>query len=258
MNEHDWNPGLYLKYRKERNQPPMDLISKIGLEDPGSILDVGCGPGNSTIILARRWPGSKVVGIDSSPSMIEKARNNYPDMEWRLADALRDDIPGIFDLVFSNAAIQWIPEHYTLLKKFKSILTKKGILAVQLPLFFDMPVGKALLRISSKSRWAKYTENVTDIFTIHSPSEYYDLLTGLFSSVEIWETHYFHVMDSHDSIIEMISSTGLRPYLERLENDSDKKAFKEEVADAVAEDYRLQKDGMVLFPFNRLFFIAKV
>jgi trans-aconitate 2-methyltransferase len=256
MSNQDWNPGLYLKFQKERNQPSIDLVSRIDLANPKSIIDIGCGPGNSTQILARRWPGSRIIGIDNSPSMIETAVRDYPGMEWLLLDASKDEIPGKYDLVFSNAAIQWIPDHEKLLRKFKGVLTENGVLAVQVPLFFDMPVGISLLKISSKPEWNEATAHVTDLFSIHNYVEYYDLLTGLFNSVEIWESDYIHVMDSHESILEMIRSTGLRPYLERLSTEADQTEFKKEVLNSIKEDYHLQADGNVLFPFKRLFFIA--
>ena len=114
----DWNPELYLKFDKERTQPSIDLVKRINFDKPERILDIGCGPGNSTQILVLRWPDSEIIGIDNSPAMIEKARKDYPKQEWRILDAGTDEITGIFDIVFSNATIQWIPDHIKLLNKF--------------------------------------------------------------------------------------------------------------------------------------------
>ena len=257
MTKTDWNPDLYLKFDRERIQPSIDLVARIDCKDPANIIDIGCGPGNSTQILSLRWPKSTITGIDNSRAMIEMAMHDYPGREWKLLDAGKDDITGTFDLVFSNATIQWIPDHFALLKKFKSILVDGGILAVQLPLFFDMPLGRSISRISREKRWAQATERVNRLFTIHDHAEYYDLLSALFSSIEIWETDYVHVMESHQSILEMIRSSGLRPYLDRVENDGDRNDFERMVLDDIRKDYPVRKNGRVLFPFKRLFFIAK-
>jgi trans-aconitate 2-methyltransferase len=257
MSKKDWNPELYLKFDKERIQPSIDLVSRIDFENPVNIVDIGCGPGNSTQILSRRWPKSKITGVDNSLAMIEKAKLEFPNQEWKLLDAGKDEILGKFDIVFSNATIQWIPNHFELLKKFKSILSDNGIIAIQLPLFFDMPLGQSIARISKEKRWSYLTDSVNDLFTIHNYSDYYNFLSELFSAVEIWVSDYIHILDSQYSILEMIRSTGSRPYIDRLERDVDKRDFEDKVLTDIKKYYPLQKDGKVLFPFKRLFFIAK-
>jgi len=257
MRQKDWNPELYLKFDKERIQPSIDLVSRIDFDNPAKIIDIGCGPGNSTQILSQRWPECKITGIDNSLAMIAKAKLDFPDQKWELLDAGKDEILGKFDIVFSNATIQWIPNHFELLKKFKSILSDSGIIAIQLPLFFDMPLGQSIVRISKEKRWSAVTESANHLFTIHNHSEYYDFLSELFNSVEIWESDYIHIMDSHHSILEMIKSSGLRPYTDKLENDIDKRDFEEKVLTDIKKDYPIQKNDKILFPFKRLFFIAK-
>jgi trans-aconitate 2-methyltransferase len=256
-NKKDWNPDLYLKFDKERTQPSIDLVSRINRENPSRIIDIGCGPGNSTQVLVQRWPDSEIIGIDNSPAMIEKARKDYPYQDWQLFDAGIDHIAGNFDIVFSNATIQWIPNHVNLLKRFYNLLSENGIVAIQIPLFWDMPIGKAILKIAADSRWNSVMKGVTELFTIHDSSFYYDNLSDLFQSIDLWESDYIHILDSHISILEMIRSAGLRPFLDRLENDTDKKDFEEMVFKEIRKDYPLQKNGKVLFPFKRLFFIAK-
>jgi trans-aconitate 2-methyltransferase len=253
----DWNPEMYLKFDKERTQPSIDLVSRINYENPQKIVDIGCGPGNSTQILVLRWPGSKVVGVDNSPAMIQKAEKDYPNQEWRLLDAGKDEMDEKFDIVFSNATIQWIPNHSALLKKFYDLLSDQGVLAIQIPMFWDMPLGKSISNIGNNSRWGSLTKGATELFTINNYSFYYDTLSELFSSIEMWESHYMHILDSQLSILEMIRSTGLKPYHERLENDLDKQDFEELVLNEIVKDYPLQKNGKVIFPFKRLFFIAR-
>jgi len=258
MSGKDWNPELYLKFNKERIQPSIDLVSRIDFDHPLNIIDIGCGPGNSTQILTQRWPESKVTGVDNSAAMIERAKLDFPDQEWKLLDAGKDEIKGKFDIVFSNAAIQWIPKHYELLAKFKSILSDQGVVAIQLPLFFDMPLGKSIARISKEKQWWSVMDGVDQLYTMHHYSEYYDFLSSLFNSVVIWETNYIHVMDSPDSILEMIRSTGLKPYIDRLDKDQDKLDFEKKVLTSIREDYPTQKNGKVLFPFKRMFLIARM
>jgi trans-aconitate 2-methyltransferase len=252
----DWNPDLYLKFDKERTQPSIDLVSRIKFNNPGKIIDIGCGPGNSTQVLVARWTDSAILGIDNSPAMIEKAKRDYPHQSWKIADAGIDEIKGKYEIVFSNATIQWIPGHTELLKKFHGLLSDKGVLAVQVPLFWDMALGKAIESIASNKRWINQTKGVRELFTIHDSFFYYNNLSKLFASIDMWVTDYFHILESHSAILEMIKSTGLRPYLDRLTSDSDKNEFEEMVLIEIKKDYPLQNDGRVLFPFKRLFFVA--
>jgi trans-aconitate 2-methyltransferase len=253
----DWNPELYLLFVKERTQPMIDLVSRIDFDQPKKILDVGCGPGNSTQILVRRWPDAEVVGVDNSPAMIEKAKKDFPNQAWRILDAGTDEINEKFDIVFSNAAIQWIPDHPKLLKKFHHFLSEEGVLAIQIPMFWDMRIGESISRISMNARWSSVMQGATDALTIHKYSFYYDKLSELYHSIAIWESDYIRILDSHSSILEMIQSTGLRPFLERLESDEDKRDFEEMVLKEIINEYPSQKNGKVLFPFKRLFFIAR-
>lgn len=257
MKKNDWNPVQYLKFDKERLQPSIDLVARIDYNNPSKIIDIGCGPGNSTQVLSNRWPDSEITGADNSPAMIKKAKEDYPTQKWILFDAGKDTIDAKFDIVFSNATIQWIPDHVTLIKRFSEMLIDNGVLAVQMPLFFDMPLGKSISWISRNGKWSAATNNVDNLFTINNPSFYYDHLARYFRKIDIWTTDYYHVMESHSSILEMIGSTGLRPYLERIDDDNEKKSFENLVMEGIKDNYPLQGNGKVLFPFKRLFFVAK-
>jgi trans-aconitate 2-methyltransferase len=256
MNKKDWNPDLYLKFNRERTQPSIDLVARIKIDAPSRIIDIGCGPGNSTQILVQRWPDSIIIGIDKSPAMIEKAKKDYPNQNWKTMDAEKDELPGTYDIIFSNATIQWIPNHTELLKKLFHHLNEKGLIAIQIPQFWDMPLGIAIEKIAKDSRWNSTTRDVTELFTIHNYSYYFDQLSKIFNEIDIWETYYMHIMDSHLSILEMIRSTGLKPYLDRLETEKDKKDFEAQVLMEITSDYTIQNNGKVIFPFKRLFFIA--
>jgi trans-aconitate 2-methyltransferase len=252
----DWNPDLYLQFRSERTQPSIDLIARINLVKPKSIIDIGCGPGNSTQVLVNRWPKAKITGLDSSSGMIKKAKHDYPNQEWIAADASTYEPEIKYDIVFSNAVIQWIPNHVNLLKRFNGMLSNSGLVAIQIPLFWDMPLGKIINYTSKDSRWKKKMGGVSDLFTIHNYSFYYDQLSEQFNSIEIWETQYLHIMNSHLSILKMMRSTGMKPYLDKLDNDSEINMFEKEVLREIENAYLKQKNGKVILPFKRLFFIG--
>lgn len=252
----DWNPDLYLKFEKERTQPARDLLFRIAKNNPARIIDIGCGPGNSTIELKKRWPNAFILGIDSSENMINRARHDYPQLEWKVYDANDDLSPlGKFDVVFSNAAIQWMPNHKELLKRFFSILNDNGVLAVQIPNLTYMPIHVAVQETAQEDIWLNYFGNMGDGLEYHELTFYYDALCSLAKDINLWETHYHHVLPGHEAIIEWYSATGMRLYLEKLTGE-EKERFLQSVLAKIRERYQVQTDGKVLFPFRRLFFIA--
>jgi trans-aconitate 2-methyltransferase len=252
----DWNPDLYLKFGNERTQPAIDLISKINIGfQPKSILDVGCGPGNSSQALLQRWPKAKLTGIDNSVNMIKQAQTNYPDNTWILADASKHTSKTKYDIVFSNATIQWIPDHEKLFKKLFNLTNNGGVLAIQVPRFDEMPLSKAIQKVAEKIKWKETTKGCEDLFTYHNARYYYNLLSVNTRSVEFWQTDYIHIMESQYAIVEWIRSTGMKPYLDCLK-DEDKKLFEIEVLAEIKHNYPVQNDGKILFPFKRLFMIG--
>lgn len=253
----DWKPELYLEFKKQRTQPAIDLVSRIDLTAPKRIIDIGCGPGNSTATLKNRWPNAEIIGIDCSPTMIEQANKTDGDINWICADA-SDDLGnlGKFDIVFSNAAIQWMPRHEALLPRLFSLLDVGGVLAVQVPDTTHMPVHMSLQSLVQSGRWSNKFSGETSHSTFFAPY-YYDILSKLSSDINLWETHYYHVMENHQSIVQWYSSTGLKPYLDRLESASDQTDFLAEFENALKFAYPKQMDGLVLFPFTRIFFIVR-
>lgn len=253
----DWKPELYLKFEIQRTQPAIDLCARIELSEPKRIIDIGCGPGNSTAVLKKRWPNAAMTGLDSSPAMIAQAAEMDNTVKWICADAA-DDLSdlGLFDVVFSNAAIQWMPHHEQLLPKLFSMLESGGVLAVQVPNTAAMPIHIALPALSLTEKWRKQLGNVAS-HTTYPASYYYDLLSTMTADIDLWETHYHHVMESHHALVQWYSSTGLRPYIDSLESESDKAAFLADFEDVLQSAYPVQRDGKVLFPFVRIFFIAR-
>ena len=253
----DWKPELYLKFEKQRTQPSIDLAARIDLPAPQRIIDIGCGPGNSTAVLKNRWPNAAFTGLDSSPAMIAQASEADSDITWVCADASGDlSNLGHFDIVFSNAAIQWMPNHASLLPNLFSLLNRGGVLAVQVPHTSQMPIHIALQALIKTERWRAQLGSVATHSTYPAPY-YYDILSTLTADIDLWETHYHHVMESHNALVQWYSSTGLRPYLNSLSSESNKRAFLADFEDALKAVYPIQRDGRVLFPFVRIFFLAK-
>jgi trans-aconitate 2-methyltransferase len=253
----DWNPELYLKFGNERTQPAIDLVNHIHLNyQPKNIIDIGCGPGNSGQILTANWPDVNFLGIDSSVKMIEKAKKDYPKQNWITADVSQFESTTKYDIVYSNAAIQWIPDHKNLLEKLFGLLSDNGVLALQLPKFKDMPIGKAIERVAIRSQWKKQTEHCSSVFTYHEYGFYYDLLSQSFPAIEMWETSYLHILESQEAIIKWTRSTGMKPYLDSLNTDTERAKFEREVLNEISDEYPARNDGKVIFPFKRLFIIG--
>jgi trans-aconitate 2-methyltransferase len=251
-----WNPDLYLQFKEERTQPAHDLAARISLEKPRQIVDLGCGPGNSTQVLRDRWPDADILGVDNSPEMIEKARATCLEGSWLLADLQEWNPEDSWDIVFSNATLQWIPNHARLIPKLYSLVRKEGTLAVQLPANQEAPLQIALVEVSRRKEWKELTSGCEDLIVYRSAGFYYDILSTLSPKIFLWKTNYYHVLANHQGLIDWYSSTGMKTYLERLPEEAQKESFRAQVLEACRDSYPAQKDGRILYPFERLFFIA--
>ena len=256
----DWNSEQYLKFKAQRTQPAIDLAARLSGKPQDrdiEVIDLGCGPGNSTRVLKKRFPDAYVIGADNSENMIEKARKDNPDIDFVIMDIMGDlsEMRGKFDVVFSNACLQWLPDHAELLPRLFELLRKGGTLAVQIPMNYDEPIHKIIARISESAKWSdKFPEK--RIFGTLTQSEYFDILSGLTDDFEIWQTTYCHRMPSIESIIEWYRSTGLRTYLSAL-SEEDGAEFIAEISAELEKEYPKQKNGEIIFRFPRFFFIAK-
>lgn len=252
----DWNSDLYLKFSADRTRPAIDLVKSIPLTKPTSIIDIGCGPGNSTDVLKKTFPLADITGADSSFNMLETAKKTYPDTNFLLLDASKDleTLGKKYDIVFSNACIQWIPQHKKLIKNMMNLLNENGVLAVQLPYNMKEPIHNIINQTVKSDKWTdKFKEK--RIFYRLTQEEYFDILAENSSDFRIWETTYYHRMKSHESIMEWYKSTGLYPYLAVL-NDNDKKELLHDVYNKVVTAYPASENGEIIFKFPRLFFIA--
>lgn len=256
MSNPTWDAGLYLLHGKERTQSAIDLAARVELAAPRRIIDLGCGPGNSTAVLRRRWLDAEVTGLDQSTEMLVEARRAFPSGEWLQADIATWGAGKPYDLVYSNAALQWVHGHSHLIPHLLEQVAISGALAVQMPAYFESPLHLRMRQIALDERWRDRMGGAINSLVEELPAYYYDLLSPRCSRVEMWETEYSQVMESAGAILEFIRSTGLRPYLEALGNDADRERYMRLLADAIVHDYPLRSDGKVLFPFRRLFFIA--
>jgi trans-aconitate 2-methyltransferase len=252
----EWNSVQYLMFKNERTQPAIDLVNRIYIDNPKKIIDIGCGPGNSTQVLAQRFPNAYILGVDNSSNMIETAKRDYPNLDFKTCDVGKDlsILDNDFDIVFSNACIQWIPNHNQLLKNMIGLLKTGGILAVQTPMNYQEPIHKIIGEISTNEKWKSEFINPRTFYNL-TQSEYFDLLSEISSEFSMWEIIYCHKLKSHKDIMEWYRGTGLRPYLNIL-SDEKKKFFEQDVFNRVIKEYPIQKNGNIIFRFPRFFFIA--
>lgn len=252
----EWSSEQYLKFENQRTQPAIDLVRRISITEPKKIVDVGCGPGNSTNVLAKQFPQAQIIGVDNSENMIVAAKSSYSNLNFKVCDAGKglNLLGNDYDIVFSNACIQWIPNHKSLISNMMELLRSGGELAVQTPMNYDEPIHKIISEISTSKKW-KNKFSTHRVFYNLTQSEYYDLLSQISVSFTMWETVYFHRMSSHQSIMEWYRGTGLRPYLSALP-ENEKALFEKEVFEEVVKAYPVQANGEIIFKFPRLFFIA--
>ena len=252
----DWNAAQYLQFKAERTQPAIDLARRLAHLAPRKILDIGCGPGNSTHIRAQHFPGASVLGVDNAAAMIETAKAHHPDLDFRLYDAGKElsRLDADCDIVFSNACIQWIPEHATLIQTMFRLLRPGGMLAIQIPMPAQEPIHQILRELATSDPWRAALGGLRCFYTLDR-SQYIDLLAELTPDYTVWETIYHHRLGSHEDIMEWYRGTGLRPYLARLA-ETRQEAFLKDVRDRVVRRYPPQRNGEIIFRFPRFFMTA--
>lgn len=252
----DWNAALYLTFERDRTRPAIEMLARVSQEMPRRILDLGCGPGNSTELLARRYTDAEILGLDNSPDMLSKARERLPQATFLEADIASWTPDKPFDLVFANAVFQWLPGHQTLFPRLVSWLSGGGSLAIQMPDNLNEPSHALMRDVAAKGPWKDKFAGVEAMReSIPAMERYYDWLSAEGAVVDIWKTTYCHVMDSPGAIVDWVKSTGLRPFLERLtapEQEEFLRRYEAEVSDA----YPAQADGKRLLRFPRVFMVA--
>ena len=255
-----WNPAQYDLFRRQRRRPADDLlaaaVSWLGEARPGRVVDLGCGGGDLARRLAERWPEAEVTGIDGSPAMLEQARQTATRVIWQQADLAdwRPDRP--FDLIVSNAALHWIPDHQTLFPRLLAGLAPGGVLAVQMPRNFAAPSHTLLAETIADGPWAARLADRLGPAPVHAPERYFDWLAPAAADLDIWETEYLHQLTGDDPVLNWTRGTALVPVLERFD-EAEQAAFLAAYGERLRAAYPTRTDGTTLFAFRRLFLLAR-
>lgn len=260
----DWSATQYLKFGNERTRPVRDLVSNIPIQSPQRIIDLGCGPGNSTAVLAARWPDAQISGMDSSPDMLKKARANLPGVTFVQGDLHTFHPEAGADLLFSNAVFHWLRREQRIPTIQRLLETQRpgSVLAFQVPDNYEEPSHKAMREVTRQDgSWKAHfqalpVEKRPDLDPIETPAEWYNALIPLCDKVDIWHSLYQHVMESPKSIVEWVKGSGLMPFLNALPSQEVKDAFLEAYEKRLSEGYPRLADGKVLLRYPRLFIVA--
>ncbi len=250
-----WSPSQYLHFSDERLRPALDLMARISLENPVSIVDLGCGPGNVTAILAERFPKAQIQGIDSSQEMLARA-SEIKGIGWQQGDVASWQPESSVSLIFSNAALHWIPDHENLFPRLLSLLEPGGQLAVQIPRNHFAATHTAIADAVRAGSWAGKLSPLLRQSNVRDPAFYYDQLSPLAEYLSIWETEYLHVLEGENPVLEWTKGTALKRFLDALGDPEEKNGFLNEYGNRVAAAYPRQPDGKTLLPFRRLFVVA--
>jgi trans-aconitate 2-methyltransferase len=252
-----WSAKQYVAFEDERTRPVRDLLAALPANEARSAVDLGCGPGNSTELLAQRYPGAVVSGVDSSADMIEAARKRLPHVRFETVGIEDWSAPGPFDVILANAVLQWLPNHAALLPALARRLEQGGALAIQMPDNLDGPAHQLMREIAADGPWArKLSAAATARTPLLSAESYYALLRSSCGKTDLWRTTYYHALPGGaGAIVEWFKGSGLRPFLEPLDA-AEREAYIGRYQKALARVYPPLADGSVLLPFPRLFMIG--
>ena len=250
-----WNPDQYLKFSAPRLRPAIDLLAAVPSTRPGTVYDLGCGAGNVTRLLAERWPQADITGVDDSASMLAKAATEQARVRWveRGLAQWRADRPA--DLIYSNAALHWLPDHARLFPALLAQLAPGGVLAVQMPRNFDAPSHTLIADTVRAGPWRARLEPLLQPPPVAAPEFYFGVLAPLAERVDIWQTEYLQVLEGTDPVKEWTKGTWLKQFLDALDAP-ERDAFEQDYAARLRVAYPMRADGRTLFPFRRLFIVA--
>ena len=255
-----WNPNQYLKFQAERAAPFYDLLALVDVRPHLKVVDLGCGAGELTRQLADKLPNSDVTGLDSSQAMLDAARDaSFASPSLRFTKGDQSQLTDEWDLIFSNAALHWLPEHATLIMRVASLAASPGVLAVQMPDNFRAPSHASIAALALRPRWRAKLAALVRATPTAPAADYYAWLAPLFPRIDIWTTEYLQVLAPSAAgdhpVAAWTKGTWLGPFLAALDGAEQREflaAYEEELASA----YPLLPDGGVLFPFRRLFIVA--
>jgi len=252
-----WDPKTYLAFGAERTRPAADLLARVPVAEPRRVADLGCGPGNSTALLRARWPEAEIDAIDFAPEMLADARKSGVDARFIEADIATWTPDGSYDVIYSNAALQWLGDHETLLPRLLSFVRPGGVFAVQVPRNFEEHCHVLLRQAVSDPRWRDELKDVRDWWNVLAPEAYFDVLKPAATSVDLWETRYFHVLEGKDPVFHWMMGTGLRPFAAAL-NSPLKDEFLAHYRGLLAAAYPPRPGGQTIHRFLRLFFVVSI
>ena len=252
-----WSSKQYVAFEDERTRPVRDLLNAVPATDVVSAIDLGCGPGNSTEVMAARFPTATISGLDSSVDMIEAARKRLPAYTFSIDSIEHWNGPCMFGMILANASLHWVPDHASLLPRLVGHLSDHGSLAIQMPDNLDEPAHRLMREIAAQQPWAdKLAKAAGARTTLASADWYYSLLRPLCSRVDIWRTTYHHPLaGGADAVVEWFKGSGLRPFLNPL-SAAEQESYLTRYHAAIADAYPILPDGTVLLPFPRLFMVA--
>ena len=252
-----WNPQQYLAFADHRLRPVFDLLARVPAENPTRVTDLGCGAGNATKILKRMWPDAQITGVDSSPEMLARARKEAPEIAWVESDiaAWRPDEP--VDVLFTNAALHWLDGHERLFPALAAQVRPGGYFAVQMPANFRAPSHRTIEDIGCDPRWRDAIEPLIKEPPTREPQFYYDLLRPITASLDIWHIEYLQVLQGEDPVAEFVKGSWLPQFLEALQEPL-RSVFETEYRARLRAAYPKRPDGATLFPFKRLFIVARL
>ncbi len=250
-----WSAAQYVMFEEERTRPVRDLVSRIPNPEARRAADLGCGPGNSTEVLRKRYPTAEIIGVDSSSDMIEAARKRLPEVSFEVADIVGWTGEG-FDVILANAVIHWIPDHAALLPALVAKLAPGGSLAVQAPDNLDEPSHRLMREVAADGPWAdELADASTALAARHGADWYFRQLRAVAPRVDVWRTTYFHPLAGARAVVEWVKGAGLRPFIDPLD-PAEREAYLARYQAEIAKAYPAEADGTVLLPFPRLFFVA--
>lgn len=258
---HDWNAKIYSQFLDLRTRPAQDLLAAFPENfQPKMVYDLGCGPGNSTILLKKRWPHAKVVGIDSSEEMLHEAKASYPELTFIKSDIAHFNPKENIDCLFANASLQWLEHHETLIPHLLKQISLGGAFGFQMPNNFHAPTHQITLQLlQNNPNWHRFVPHLR-YGKLHQPLYqlpwYYDGLSKAGASdIQIWETEYFQEMANHQEIFNWMQGTGLRPIWSKM-NIEHQELFKKDYIEFIQKEYPIQPNGKILLPFRRIFMMG--
>lgn len=252
-----WSAAQYSSFETERTRPVRDLVHALPSTDPRQAIDLGCGPANSTEVLAARFPSAEVAGLDSSPDMVAAARQRLPALRFEFGDVAAWNPPHQYDVILANAVLQWVPHHDALMPRLLGHVAEGGSLAVQMPDNLEEPAHRLMRQVAASGPWAEKLAGAAGARAERQGAEwYYRLLRPHAARVDVWRTTYHHVLaGGTDAVVEWFKGSGLRPFLAPLD-PAEAASYLAEYRALLVDAYKPLPDGSVLLPFPRLFLVA--